>query len=297
MISVIKKASVALSLMLLSACGGGIFEKGDSAPSNPPDVSGVPDAVPRVEKTRPQNQKSYVVLGKRYYPMKSAFGYKEKGIASWYGKKFHGRQTATGERYDMYQMTAAHKTLPLPSYAEVVNLNNGRRIIVRVNDRGPFHAGRIIDLSYSAAKKLDIIGTGTGRVEVRAIDAASYNKQSSTPVVAAKLEPVASSKPVATLPAGYHTHEGGDGHSHGHDVASPALYLQVGTFSSIARAESFKSQLAAHIDETVFLMPLYRPEGALYRVRVGPLASVEASELMATKLKAMGVSESHAVVE
>ena len=288
----IRISTIAMTFGQLSACGGGLFEKGDSAPSNPPDVSGVPDAVPRVEKARPQNQKSYVVLGKRYYPMKSGLGYRKKGIASWYGKKFHGRKTATGETYDMYQMTAAHKTLPLPSYAEVVNLNNGRRIIVRVNDRGPFHDGRIIDLSYSAAKKLDIIGKGTGQVEVRAIDAPNYNKPSSKPVVVVKPEPVET----PALAAGYHTHEG-ESHSHHHDTDGTALYLQVGTFSSIATAESFKSQLADHIEEPVFLMPLYRPQGALYRVRVGPLANVEASEVMAVRLKSLGVRDSHAVVE
>lgn len=286
----IKNALVVSSLILLTACGT-VFEKSDSAPANPPDVSAIPDAVPRVEKARAQNQKSYVVLGKRYYPMKSAAGYREKGIASWYGQKFHGRKTATGETYDMYKMTAAHKTLPLPSYAEVINLTNGRKIIVRVNDRGPFHGGRIIDLSYSAAKKLDIIGHGTGQVEVRAINADTYTKQQ---VQSVSKEAI---KPVATLPAGYHTHEG-ESHSDHHDeVVEPALYLQVGTFSSVERAESFKSQLAKQIDETVFLMPLYRPQGALYRVRVGPLVNVEASELMAAKLKSLGVGESHAVVE
>lgn len=288
----IRISTIAMTFGQLSACGGGLFEKGDSAPSNPPDVSGVPDAVPRVEKARPQNQKSYVVLGKRYYPMKSGLGYRKKGIASWYGKKFHGRKTATGETYDMYQMTAAHKTLPLPSYAEVVNLNNGRRIIVRVNDRGPFHHGRIIDLSYSAAKKLDIIGKGTGQVEVRAIDVANYNKPSPKPVVVAKPEPIET----PSLAAGYHTHES-ESHSHHHDTYGPALYLQVGTFSAIATAESFKSQLADHIEEPVFLMPLYRPQGALYRVRVGPLANVEASEVMAVRLKSLGVRDSHAIVE
>ena len=114
------------------------------------------------------------MLGKRYYPMSTNEGYSEKGIASWYGKKFHGRKTATGEIYDMYEMTAAHKTLPLPSYAEVTNLNNGLKIIVRVNDRGPFHQGRIIDLSYAGATKLDIIGNGTAEVEVNAINAEGY---------------------------------------------------------------------------------------------------------------------------
>jgi rare lipoprotein A len=284
----IKQSALALALMLLAACGGNIIEKGDSAPNNPPDVSGIPNAVPKVERIRPQNQKSYVVLGKRYYPMSSSNGYREKGIASWYGKKFHGRKTATGETYDMYQMTAAHKTLPLPSYAEVTNLDNGRKIIVRVNDRGPFHGGRIIDLSYAGATKLGIIGHGTGKVEVRAINARDYGaSQPATFKPSAKLAKVAA--------VNQHAHED-EINSHQND-AGPELYLQVGTFSTIGRAEAFKQKLAEHLDETVFLMPVYRSQGALYRVRVGPLANVEASEVMAMKLKSMGVAESHAVVE
>jgi len=279
----VKQSTLALALMLLAACGGNIMEQGDSAPNNPPDVSGIPNAVPKVERTRPQNQKSYVVLGKRYYPMSNNKGYREKGIASWYGKKFHGRKTATGETYDMYQMTAAHKTLPLPSYAEVTNLDNGRKIIVRVNDRGPFHGGRIIDLSYAGATKLGIIGRGTGKVEVRAINASQHATVKSA------------AKAVKVAVVNQHAHEG-EAHSDQHD-AGPGLYLQVGTFSSIGRAEELKQKLAIQINEKVFLMPVYRSQRTLYRVRVGPLANVEASEVMAMKLKSMGVAESHAVVE
>ncbi|MCL4151812.1 UNVERIFIED_CONTAM: hypothetical protein GTU68_056674 [Idotea baltica] len=221
--------------------------------------------------------------------MKSAAGYREKGIASWYGKKFHGRKTAIGETYDMYQMTAAHKTLPLPSYVEVVNLTNGRKIVVRVNDRGPFHAGRIIDLSYSAAKKLDIIGHGTGKVEVRALNPNTYTSQREA--IQAKPEPV------LKLPADHHKHDA-NSHSHNHDVASgPAVFLQVGTYSSVERAETFKNQLAEQVDEPVFLMPLYRPEGRLYRVRIGPIKDIESSESLAAKLKSIGVRDSHAVIE
>ena len=109
------------------------------------------------------------MLGQRYYVQASSVGYRETGVASWYGPKFHGRSTSNGETYDMYAMTAAHKTLPLPTYAEVTNLNNGRSIIVKINDRGPFHENRIIDLSYTAAIKLDIVKKGTGLVEVKAI--------------------------------------------------------------------------------------------------------------------------------
>ena len=268
------KQFTAVSILLfLVGCGGNLMEKGDSAPSNPPDVSGVLNAVPKNEKIRSDKLKSYVVLGRRYYPMSTNEGYSEKGIASWYGKKFHGRKTATGEIYDMYQMTAAHKTLPLPSYAEVTNLNNGLKIIVRVNDRGPFHQGRIIDLSYAGATKLDIIGNGTAEVEVNAINAEDYvmSKQS-----------IENSK-VNVEPLKQDSHS--------------SVYLQVGTFGSIERAEELKEKLAGHLAETVFLMPLYRGQSVMYRVRVGPLANVEASESLAEKLKVLGVAESHAVVE
>ena len=128
------------------------------------------DAVPRKEAyTKGANPASYVVKGKRYYVKKTHHGYKERGTASWYGKQFHGRKTANAEKYDMYQMTAAHKSLPIPSYVKVTNLENKKTVIVRVNDRGPFHSNRIIDLSYGAAKKLGMHNKGTAKVEVEAI--------------------------------------------------------------------------------------------------------------------------------
>src|ERR1022692_2851760 len=131
----------------------------------------VPDAVPRVEaRSRSGNPPFYEVFGKRYYVMPSSIGYVERGVASWYGPGFHEVRTSAGEPYDMYAMTAAHKTLPLPAYVRVINLQNGRSIVVRVNDRGPFVGNRIIDLSYTAAAKLDMLRNGTALVEVRAID-------------------------------------------------------------------------------------------------------------------------------
>ena len=168
----------------LSACSAISIitqEKDSGPPPGSVDISSVPDAVPKVEpKSKYGNPSSYVVLGKRYYVMNDSKGFVERGIASWYGKKFHGRRTSNGETYDMYAMTAAHKNLPLPTYVEVTNLKNRRRVIVRVNDRGPFHENRIIDLSYTAAAKLDIISTGTGWVEIRAIDPVTYAR-SGTP--------------------------------------------------------------------------------------------------------------------
>jgi len=169
-----KAALLSLLIIILSACSSPGPK--DGAPRHlPVEVANIPDAVPIYEpKTKWGNPESYAVAGKTYYTLKSNLGYVEKGDASWYGTKFHGRRTSSGEPYDMYAMTAAHKTLPLPTYVEVKNLENGRKIVVKVNDRGPFHAGRIIDLSYVAAIKLGIDAKGTGKVEVRAIDVSKH---------------------------------------------------------------------------------------------------------------------------
>ena len=161
---------------MLTACGS--FSSRDSAPDRYIDHTRVKNAVPIVEsKSKYGNPKSYEVQGKRYHVLKSASNFTERGIASWYGTKFHGRRTSSGEPYDMYAMTAAHKTLPIPIFVEVTNLDNHRKIIVRVNDRGPFAEGRIIDLSYVAAKKLGIDTKGTGRVVIRAIDPRKKKKR------------------------------------------------------------------------------------------------------------------------
>ncbi|MEM1412269.1 MAG: septal ring lytic transglycosylase RlpA family protein [Pseudomonadota bacterium] len=159
--------------LVLAACGGK-QERQHSGPDGPPsrgmDASDVRDAVPRYEPRSPYgNGPVYEVWGKSYRVMDSAVGYRERGIASWYGAKFHGRNTSSGEPYDLYKATAAHKTLPLPTYVEVTNLDNGKKVVVKVNDRGPFHSDRIIDLSYAAALKIGIVDQGTGRVDVRSI--------------------------------------------------------------------------------------------------------------------------------
>ena len=156
-------------LLLLSGCS--TTGDRDAEPGNSPDLANIADAVPKVEpKSKYGNPKSYVVFGKRYYTKASNKGHVERGLASWYGKKFHGRKTSSGERYDMHAMTAAHKTLPLPTYARVTNVKNGRSAVVKINDRGPFHGNRVIDLSYSAARKLGVVAAGTAMVEIRTID-------------------------------------------------------------------------------------------------------------------------------
>lgn len=137
----------------------------------PDDVVNIPDAIPRIEpRSRSGNSPVYSVFGKTYRVLSDTRGFRERGVASWYGKKFHGNRTANGETYDMFRMTAAHRSLPLPSYARVTRLDNGRSVVVRINDRGPFHKGRVIDLSYAAAAKLDMLGHGSAQVEVVAID-------------------------------------------------------------------------------------------------------------------------------
>ncbi len=152
----------------------------DVAPKGhePPDLSKITNAKPKVEpKSKIGNPKSYTVFKKSYSVLPSSKGYKARGKASWYGKKFHGYKTSNGETYDMYSMSAAHKTLPLPTYARIRNLDNGKSIIVKINDRGPFHEDRIIDLSYAAASKLGILAKGTGHVEIEAIDPSLPNPQ------------------------------------------------------------------------------------------------------------------------
>jgi rare lipoprotein A len=175
-------ATLALSLLVGCAGGGGSQSGGgrysmdrDAYPETPEDVANVPDAVPRVEpRSRSGNRSSYSVWGKTYHVLADPTGYVAEGRASWYGTKFQGYDTANGETYDMYKMSAAHRSLPLPTYARVTNLDNGRKVIVRVNDRGPFHSDRLIDLSYAAAARLGILKGGTGRVKVEAIDPVAW---------------------------------------------------------------------------------------------------------------------------
>jgi rare lipoprotein A len=168
-------ASTARALLLLgafavvSACTSTGGRDGGPAGSPPVDLDRIADAKPRVERLHPGANNPYTVLGRKYVPYQSLKPYRQRGVASWYGRKFHGRRTSSGERYDMYAMTAAHTVLPIPSYARVTHLGNGRSVIVRINDRGPFHSDRIIDLSYAAAHKLGVVNAGSARVEVEII--------------------------------------------------------------------------------------------------------------------------------
>jgi len=267
--SMIKRLSILYLLAVITACSS--ISSKDSAPKKAPDVSSVPNAVPRDEpRSKYGNPSSYEVFGKRYYTLKSSQGYHQKGIASWYGTKFHGKRTSSGETYDMYAMTAAHKTLPLPSYVEVTNLNNGRKVIVKVNDRGPFHEDRLIDLSYSAATKLGIIGKGTGYVDIKAVSA-NYN---SAPVDKIIVE--TQSNPTAS---------------------KAGLFLQLGAFSTEHSAENLRQKVQSQINDAVVIAPLHKPNSTLYRVRVGPLQSTDYGNRLASRLLDLGFNDAHIVVE
>jgi len=264
------------SLLLLSACS---FNTRDSGPSQPMDFSHLPNAVPKYEKrTKAGNPDTYVVLGKRYYVMKSSRGYVERGIASWYGKKFHGHKTSNGEIYNMYAMTAAHKTLPIPTYVQVTNLNNGRQVIVRVNDRGPFHENRIIDLSYAAASKLGITGTGTGLVELRAIEPGEPATQPTR--LASSAPPSAPESPaVASAPTQHQ------------------LYLQLGSFISRENAESLRARLALNNVAGAAVEESTVDRRPIYRVRVGPLGSVAEADKLALKIDRLGIGVPRIVID
>ncbi|MCF6210497.1 MAG: septal ring lytic transglycosylase RlpA family protein [Gammaproteobacteria bacterium] len=248
--------------LLLSACGSREIQ--DGAPDRHVDASGTADAVPRIEPySKYGNPRSYQVAGKTYYVLDDHRGYQQQGQASWYGTKFHGRRTSSGEPYDMYAMTAAHKTLPIPSYVEVTNLENGRKAILRVNDRGPFIAGRIIDLSYVAAKKLGVYTAGTARVNVRAID---LRKSTTT-------------RPATNPPAA--TGRTGD----------DQVYLQVGAFGERANAELMLSRLISLTGENV----LINSQQQVYRVHIGPLGSEQAARQLASRLSPHGINDAHVI--
>ncbi|HWP94981.1 MAG TPA: septal ring lytic transglycosylase RlpA family protein [Gammaproteobacteria bacterium] len=255
-----------LPVLLIAACAP--LPPEDRAPSGAFDAESVPDAVPRPEPlSRYGNPESYVVFGERYEVLRDARGYVERGIASWYGEKFHGARTSSGEPYDMYAMTAAHKTLPLPSYVRVTNLENGRSVVVRVNDRGPFKDNRLIDLSYAAALKLDIVRRGTGLVEVRALDPQ-----------APPGEMPATTSPVAL------------GHT-------PAMYLQVGAFAQEANALYLRQRLERAGVGAVHVLAGEVNGEMLYRVRLGPFAAVEALDNASRAVESLGLRDLHVVVE
>ena len=286
----------------------------------PPVVQAVPDAVPRVEpRSRYGNPPFYDVFGRRYYVLSSSADYVERGVASWYGPGFHKIRTSTGEPYDMYGMTAAHKTLPLPAYVRVTNLQNGLSVVVRVNDRGPFVGNRIIDLSYTAAAKLDMLRNGTAMVEVRAIDPtvpagaaviaaalpAAPQPAAVPPAAAPAAASAAAPVPVpsaATAPAPAATPA--PGAAPAPPVVTPpvvtppvTLFVQAGAFADPANAERLAARLRGGSYGTVFVRDDWIAGRRMYRVRIGPVQNVPEFDRIVGALERAGVPDAHLALD
>jgi rare lipoprotein A len=262
-----------------SRSGG--FYQDDGPGANPPDINAIPDAVPRAENLATRANRPYVVFGQTYQPMVALSPFKQKGVASWYGRKFHGQKTSNGEVYDMYGMTAAHPTLPLPSYVRVTHLRSGKSVVVRVNDRGPFLQQRVIDLSYTAAAKLGYVNAGSAEVELELITRfdgvappiVAAAPLPSTPVV----EPVQPNErlTIETVVAA--------------NVAEPAtpvsgLFLQMGAFSAQDTADVAKDRMAHQFDNVMEPFRVVK-DGPLFKVHLGPFSNREAAAAVAEKIK------------
>lgn len=263
-----KRAVALLIALLVVGCGTTGPELGRAVGDGPgkpiTNPGAIPDAVPQVvARSRYGNPPQYEVFGKVYRVMDSADGYQERGIASWYGKNFHGRRTSSGETYDMYAMTAAHKNLPLPTWVEVTHQETGKRIVVKVNDRGPFVNNRVIDLSYAAAAKLGMLGSGTAPVEVRALSVDTAAAQ------------VAVSAPTVTQ-------------------TGEVYFLQMAAFGNAQNAAELERQLT----DSGISAPVVIKQGAdgLHRVRLGPLHGVAAVDKITTELAGSRFGMGHVVV-
>jgi rare lipoprotein A len=301
----------------------------------PPTIpQAVPDAVPRVEpRSRYGNPPFYDVFGKRYYVLSSSAAYVERGVASWYGPGFHKERTSTGESYDMYAMTAAHKTLPLPAYVRVTNLLNGRSVVVRVNDRGPFVGNRIIDLSYTAATRLDMLRNGTAMVEVRAIDPSQPVRDQTAPLLAAApmapavggvaaVDPAATPAPTAVMQSSgaapttaapgtmlASAPPNGSAPASAPSGAPPtstppssttvraALFVQAGAFADPANAERLATKLRGGGYGKIFVRDDRIAGRKMYRVRIGPVRDVPEFDRIVAALELAGVHDAHLALD
>jgi rare lipoprotein A len=260
--------ALAAALVLAAGCGSaprkGAYYADDGPPEKVPEnIAAIPDAVPRAEPYHRFANRPYTIFGRTYVPAVNDDPLRERGMASWYGRKFHGQKTASGEAYDMFAMSAAHKTLPIPSYARVTSVRDGRSVVVRVNDRGPFHEDRVIDLSYAAAAKLGIAGPGSGLVEIERVFAgAAPAAQAATPAPA-----VTPAQPEAVV------------------TAEPAgLWVQLGAFSSAENARSFRERMVRDLPWMREPVTVAARDG-LHRVRLGPYRSRDEALAIAAKVR------------
>src|SRR6266446_5311502 len=283
------KPLLAFIVLALSACAAaprsGGYYKDDGPGERPPaNLDQIADAQPKAEPLHRYANRPYQVFGKEYVPLASVQAYRQRGVASWYGKKFHGQRTASGETYDMYAMSAAHPTLPIPSYARVTRVATGRSVIVRINDRGPFHQGRMIDLSYAAALKLGFAHLGSAEVELESIEpgqAVTPTQQAATTTAPAATTTAATIAPDAapTPPAATTTE-----HALSASERPAAVYVQVGAFSSRANAESLRSRLENEfgwLKDTVQVLAI----GNLWRLHVGPYRTQDDARPVAERIE------------
>ena len=270
--------------------GGGYYKDDGPGDDIPENLDDIPDAQPRAEPLHRFANRPYVVLGKSYTPETRVKPFHQRGIASWYGKKFHGQKTSIGEPYDMFSMTAAHPTLAIPSYVRVTNANTGKSVVVRVTDRGPFHADRIIDLSYAAAHRLGYVTNGSTLVEVEAVvpgDTTTYAQVKPPPVEAAEPDEIenlaislaASGTPISSvsaLPAAYTQPPP--------LAAEKGLFIQLGAFSSVENAESLRSHLSRELDWLNEEIQINVSAG-MHRVHLGPYASRVDADKVAERIR------------
>lgn len=308
--------AVTLSACVHTGQRGG-YLAGDNAPNININHEAIPNAVPKEEpRSKYGNPKTYEVNGKSYHTMGNSRGFIQRGVASWYGTKFHGRLTSSRETYNIYEMTAAHKSLPLPTYVEVTNLDNGKSIVVRVNDRGPFHDDRIIDLSYVAALKLDIVKSGTGRVEVRAIDPKNplAHRQRPTPKVSSTdsgsvrfdrsrseglntgvAQAIPLEEPSQFVPTPIDSMPTDTGETK-LESAQP-FFLQVGAFSSFVNADNLRNRIVPVTENDVVISKTTKNQQSIYRVRIGPIGSEQDAVQLALKLTEHGMPYANVVYD
>ena len=271
--------------------GGGFYKDDGPADDIPDGLDDIPNAEPKWEPLHKPATRPYVVLGKEYVPNTSVKPYKARGIASWYGKKFHGQKTSIGEPYNMFAMTAAHTTLALPSYARVTSVQSGESVIVRVTDRGPFHADRVIDLSYTAAYKLGLINGGSGQVEVEAIipgelTGTTYAQVAAQPPAVARAETdqiAAMAEQLAKEEAPLQTIAAVSSAPASSDVAK-GVYLQLGAFANADNAENLKNHLTRELEWLSEPMRV-QPGDSIHRLHLGPYANRAEADKVAEKIR------------
>jgi rare lipoprotein A len=275
-----RACGLSLMFLLLAACAANGPRTTSASRASPPSASSVPGSEPRSDRGNPP---FYDVLGKRYHVLRTSAGYRQRGVASWYGPDFHGLATSSGEIYDMHAMTAAHTTLPIPTWVEVTNLENGKHVVVKVNDRGPFVDNRLIDLSYAAAIALDMVRNGTARVEVRAVTAPveTVRMAAVTPPPSASFgfsAPVES--PASAAPP-----------------AEPRMFVQVGAFADRDNAARLVARLRdGGFGNAVIVSGADRGR-SLYRVRLGPIGDSTEFDTLRGRLRGAGIDNPQLVVD